>query len=669
MATIVNSNPLILILTQYGLERVAAAIDDRSITLNLGKIKVGSANGEYYEPNEYDTDLRQEVGEFYVVEKKLLEDGLTVSFHAVIPETFGGVDIREVGLYEITDEGDKLFAISTQQPLVKPGTDCNYYIAVDYYMFLKSQNLAEIYDQIVLDPDNQFITEDDLRELMASMLFTQGNLSVQIGKNTHIIGLNRPTQLYEQIETVRNTIGYSAVTGNYATLCGFTDSANILGYWLFDYPGRNMSSYAITDIGAHEYNMSVSNNINIFERQYYGIVPTILFNNDDYYYLSPETPFPLYNNNLEEDSSFTMAFIVAPLDTTENRTLLAKSNAATNTHVFEVNELSTGAIEVKLFSDGGNYMVFTSPSNVVKPDDIHSLIISYNKDSMNLSGYLNGSYLNFTKEVIGDFTHIAEGTAFLYGYTFTPYELAYTDSEEHPTRLINPDGTDYEGHDWVISNEKVYYKTEEAQYESGYDTQTPTLFAWTYNDGVMDYKIYTEDDSISEDTILYNRDYTEYTGSDYLVVPGEDDSYVIQYQNMFTLDYNENQSINPVPLYAFIVYLPEAHIWANSDTVPTVLFNEDGSTYSGTTWYIEEGDIAYENEGYAYYDSSYNIATSATGAASFIIDAQGNKVQMVKSAIGMVSVAFAGLTNDELRICALELTAMIGKNPCITVNE
>ena len=114
------------------------AIADGTVTLNLGKIKVGSANGEYYEPTEDQTELYQEIGEFYVVEKKLLEDGLTVSFHALIPESFGNCDIREVGLYEITDEGDKLFAISTQQPIVKPGTDYNYYIAIDYYIFLLS---------------------------------------------------------------------------------------------------------------------------------------------------------------------------------------------------------------------------------------------------------------------------------------------------------------------------------------------------------------------------------------------------------------------------------------------------------------------------------------------------------------------------------------------------
>ena len=208
-----------------------------------------------------------------------------------------------------------------------------------------------------------------------------------------------------------------------------------------------------------------------------------------------------------------------------------------------------------------------------------------------------------------------------------------------------------------------------ADYEEAYDTQTPTLFAWTYNDGVSDYKIYTESDDIEQDTVLYNEDYTPYTGLDYIVVPGEDDSYVIQYQNMFTLEYNENEDIPPKPLYAYIVYMPDAHIWANNDVNPTVLFESDGSTYTGTIWHLDDGDIAYGDEGYAHYDSDYNIATSAVGAASFIIDSQGNRINMVNSAIGVIGVALAGMTNNELRICALELTAMIGKNPCITINE
>ena len=101
MATIVNSTPLELILTSYGLERVAEAIARKSVTLNLGKIKVGNANGEFYIPSENMENLVNEKGEFFVVDKALLEDGLTVSFHAIIPESFGNIDIREVGLCKI----------------------------------------------------------------------------------------------------------------------------------------------------------------------------------------------------------------------------------------------------------------------------------------------------------------------------------------------------------------------------------------------------------------------------------------------------------------------------------------------------------------------------------------------------------------------------------------
>ena len=138
MPSIVNDNELKLIITSYGLTRIAEAMSDSSITLNISKVKVGDANEEYYTPTEAQTSLRNPIegGTFYVIKKELLEDGVTVSFQVAIPETFDNCDIREVGLYETVGDDDKLFAICTQQPIVKPDVTYNYFIAIDYYIFL-----------------------------------------------------------------------------------------------------------------------------------------------------------------------------------------------------------------------------------------------------------------------------------------------------------------------------------------------------------------------------------------------------------------------------------------------------------------------------------------------------------------------------------------------------
>lgn len=98
MAIVTNQDKLKFIITEYGLSRIAEAIADSTVELNLYKAKLGDSNGIYYEPSENQTDLVHPIpnGEFYISQKELLEDNLTVDLEFSIPESFGGYDIREV---------------------------------------------------------------------------------------------------------------------------------------------------------------------------------------------------------------------------------------------------------------------------------------------------------------------------------------------------------------------------------------------------------------------------------------------------------------------------------------------------------------------------------------------------------------------------------------------
>ena len=71
MAEIVNNNKLTLVLTQYGMNRIAEAISNPTVNLNLTKIKFGSGNNyEYYTPSESQTSLKGPLGlEFYIYKK------------------------------------------------------------------------------------------------------------------------------------------------------------------------------------------------------------------------------------------------------------------------------------------------------------------------------------------------------------------------------------------------------------------------------------------------------------------------------------------------------------------------------------------------------------------------------------------------------------------------
>ena len=409
MAKVLNdTDALTFMLTSYGLDRISTALSNPDEDLNISKIKVGNANYEYYEPTLDDfpdptSDLKGLIpgGEFYIVDKALLEDDVTVSFHAVIPESFQNAEIREVGLYETIDGVDYLFAVSTQQPLLKPFINLNYLISVDYYAFLKSANLATVYDQIILNPDNQLVSEEDLDKLMSTILFTENNLMDQIHDNTKIIGLNRAQQLYTKIEENKNAFGYYAEYTNYVDLLDYTDVDKVFGYWIFNYPRRITATTSIVDASVHERNLSTNQNINTYVRSYSGLMPLLEFNSPHYYYLNEELSF--LNEAKTEDISFTMGFALEPLSMTADRTLLARFNSSAR--VFRITEKSNGSIEVGLYADSSNYFLFTSPLGVIT-GEAHSLVLAYNVNDMTIVAYVNGTKISLTKTITGTYTHM-----------------------------------------------------------------------------------------------------------------------------------------------------------------------------------------------------------------------------------------------------------------------
>lgn len=662
MAKVLNdTDQLTFIITQYGLNRIAQAIADPNEELYLTKIKVGDANFEYYEPTENQTSLVNPIpeGEFYILEKELLEDGLTVSFHTIFPETLQNVEIREVGLYETIDNVDYLFAISTQQPLLKPYIDLKYLISVDYYAFLKSANLADVYDQIILNPDNQGVTEKNLEDLMSTILFTENNLMEQINGNSRVIGLNRAQQLHEKIEENRRDFGYYATYNNYSTLLDYVSVDTIFGYWVFNYPRKVSSNVSIVDIGKFGRNFSTNANINTYTQVYNGIMPMLRLNSPNYYFLNEEMDF--LNGSKTADISFTMGFALEPLPSTNDRTLLARSNYATNSHVFEIVEKVNGALQIKLFTDSSNYITFSSDENVI-PNTPHSLVFTYNANLQVITAFIRGHKVELTKDITGSYTCMNSTPSVLYAFTCAPTQIIYTNSSSTPTQLFNSDGTPYLGADWVISNNQVFYKSSTSNYSSTDNVQTDLLYAWLYNDGTQNHIIYTKTSTITESTILYNSDYTIYSGTDFAIVQSGT-NYIVTYLNNNTT-YTSSKNIDPKTLYAYKYIDSIKTIWSNSSSTPSVLYEANGDMYTGSEWTIEGSTIKY-NGFVATYTSSDDVTVPALPATSFIVNSNGVNTNFVNSNIGIITVIKDELKNDELRSLSLNLEATMGNNPCI----
>lgn len=685
MSTIVkiNDEKLQLKITQYGLGRIAEAVANPSLTLNITKIRLGNGRDEkYYDPSETQTSLEGDLDlEFYIYDKALLEDEVTISFHTIIPDSVGGFDIREVGLYETVNGEDKLFAISTQQPFVKPTTADNYFINIDYYIFLKATQFKDIYDQIVLDSNYALVTEPNLEELMKTFLFAHGNLINQIGNNSRIIGYNRPTQLYDIIKENKKDYSYITLYKTYASLVDVTNPDNIFSYWAFDYSRRTSSQNSVTDLSNNRFALDISKNLNRFEHIYNGFMSMFSIEDPDYFKLSSQIPLNLFgkvseDSTEETDFPFTMIFAVEPLTYNSKRTLLAKSDYLNRLHTFEVNELADGSLELKLFSSYTNYLTFTSSPRAI-PNAPHSIVLTYDPDLQEVIAYINSTKYNMTKVETGTYTHMNETPGILYCFTYTPEYKIYANatSPSIPTALYNENGTPYIGPDWQVSEGVVEYKGALAPYDEDGDIQTDKLYAWVYNDTVNDHIIYTKTLDITQDTVLYNSDYTEYAESLFSIsyVEGTTPSYKIFYEQYPTTQVSE-ADIEPQDRFCYKATLTESSIYTNSIENPILLYTQVDDSYeiyTGTQWTIGTKEVNEQEVPWVLFEGNpgtrgEDTQTFTPDLTSYIIDANGAPAQFINSNVGLVSIIKEKLSEDNARIMALNLCATMGRNPYLS---
>ena len=188
------------ILTQYGKNRINQLLTNPDDKVQISVMHIGrDGSGE---PQERETaDGSGRLYDPINVNIPIVEKGIsserenTVYFKAMINENMGGYDIAELALYENINGQEKMFAVGVGQAIPKPDIKYGYLMSIEYTLYIESTNLLEVYDQIVLDPNNEFLKQTDIDALYRTILYVEGNLAEQIGKNTHQIGLGRAKEL------------------------------------------------------------------------------------------------------------------------------------------------------------------------------------------------------------------------------------------------------------------------------------------------------------------------------------------------------------------------------------------------------------------------------------------------------------------------------------------
>lgn len=668
MAQVVNNTDrLTFILTDWGLERIAQALDDKTTVIMLTKIKVGDANFEYYVPTSSSPRVNGEPalvhpiegGEFYIIEKDLLEDGLTVSLHAVIPESFSGCEIREVGIYENFNGEEKLFARSTQQPFVKPSTDLGYFIVEDYFVFLKSANLAEVYDNIYLDPANQMITQQDFDNLMSTILFTESNLMEQINGNSRVIGLNRAQQLHDKIEENKSTYSYMASCNNYSLLLSdVMDQNNVFAYWLFDYSKRTTSATSITDISGFGRNLSTDKRVNDYNRIYRGFTPMLTFTPENYFFM-PQNDFitefnpSIFNimgslsvnsEGIAEDFSVNNYAILPPITKTGGNSYAFTFNFFLNTGNYsQIIAYMSSSYTMRVYYNSSENTIVTQIGDgttwrhsVSFPASVgtkYTMKVIFNDTILSVGTIEGGVYHEKIITPIS-FTFPANlGSLTLGGGETTLNSFADSMDLSKVSALINGN-TIYSGLTSQSTNNLSFITDDESA-----DISFTMLFCLEPLKTGVDHTLIARA-NYSTNSFIFEVTETEqsslrvklfYDSSNYITfetgvntIPASAHAVGVKY-NAVEKDMvayvggkklsmskkvtgNYKHMTNPVTkLYSF-TYTESYDIYSNSATNPTVLYNPDGSPYEGQTWFLKEGGVFYFDDP-ATYRAAGNVQT------------------------------------------------------------
>lgn len=296
----INSKELKWVLTEYGKRRITELLNNPEERIRISIMQIGDDNSGEPGQREYKDQLGSGYGKLFhqvggdipVYEKGIVKNREdTVYFKCIIDENMCGYNICELALFENRNGDLKMFAVGVGEPIVKPDIKLGYLISVEYTLFIESANLLDVYDRIELEPANEFLKEVDIEGMYKTILYVEGNLAEQISHNTHILGLNRAQQLNDIISNTQLKYSSASIANYYASMINTVkDLSNILGFWSFGYTDIYGVKSNIKDFSGHACNLSTNNNLSAYEQDYLGVLTSLNFTKDDYFFLDKIEP-------------------------------------------------------------------------------------------------------------------------------------------------------------------------------------------------------------------------------------------------------------------------------------------------------------------------------------------------------------------------------------------
>ena len=399
----VTKDKLTWIYTNYGLRRITEVMTNPDDRLAITKLVVGDSETmtydeetglpiyhyDYYTPDPTQVDLKHPVDSFFFHGKELDLDNFVVKLITNIPETHGGYAINEMGIFE----NGNLLAICTCQNLAKPALEDNYIMSINYVIALHSYNLSTIYDQIVLDADSEYLQPHDLEKVQHNILYMEGNLCEQISENSHWIGLNRARQLEQLVDSNTRISATTLLTSIYTNLAGLVGYKNVKNFWVFDYSRYLGVKNCILDMGFNGERLSMDKELRDTEVIFKGLCPSVTLTADNNFFSE---------HSVADEGVKNWFFTLQHPVMTENAVIIAKSDYTENRHEFELVRHINKSLELKLFTENGNYLSLTTDEDVL-PETMYTLCIQIPEDftKNEVICLIDGKYVHFNKLEVG----------------------------------------------------------------------------------------------------------------------------------------------------------------------------------------------------------------------------------------------------------------------------
>lgn len=344
----------------------------------------------------------------------------TITFTCEIPAEIKDINITEIGLFDKSENGEKLFSYSRVNT-IKP-SEIGYELVVELNISLKTVNYYPEKIKLRIIEDN-YITKEMLNNLKNVFLYVETNLERIIDFNSHEIGLYKEQSFYDFEKNINNILNNYSYANKYFNL--YIKYKNNLKNSFF-IEDKNFLNYIVKDLVTNTAKINIY--LNLLES---------------------------FGDNINFASPTTLTFTVKLGEILKDKQTPILNKIQNGSIYFNIYIENNKLIFLLQGTDGSYNFSFDLDDSLLPmcEDNYNTYTISFNGDFINPNCNL---YLNGTKKSIVQNTDGLESILDYSGYSLKNYYISNDEISIAPDikfrniLFINKYISDQEAHDLYI---------------------------------------------------------------------------------------------------------------------------------------------------------------------------------------------------------------------------